>query len=958
MVAPTRGYPAAVTGGSSRFGVLGPLAFERDGEAVPIVSNRQRTLLALLLMSDGRPVSRDRLIDELWGEERPASAVSALHVHLSKLRELLGDLLERDVAGYRLRPDGYTLDANEFAAVVAAAREDPSRSADLLREALGLVRGVSLADVAWDGSLATWQRSLEQQRLQATLMRIDADLGAGAAGELIAELEALVDEHPFEERAWGQLITALHNAGRKADALAAFQRVRRLLSQELGLDPDPALVKLNDRLLAADSGGAGPVSAVADRATAEVKSRSSSLPRPLTRLVGREGDLATLRGLLADPEVRLLTLTGLGGVGKTRLLIELARLLEPEYRDGAVLVRLDRVADPAWVPAELAAAIAARDGEDAPGAGGLAGYLRESELLIALDNFEHLMPAVGTVAELLEGAPQSRMLVSSRTALRIRGEHVYEVEPLELPAGDSDGEIAANPAVQLFLQSAVAADRRLRIDRDVSRSVARICRALDGLPLAIELAASRFGRADPLELVQRLSLGAGERGLRDLPDRQRTLDATLRWSYDLLTPKAQELLLACGVFTGGFDATALAVVAGWRIAPELDELVHASLVRGPNEAGRFWLLELVRRFAQGELEGRDATARARHMGHFSAAVAPAIAALDAGEPPAQVAATWTADHANLRDALEHALRSADPAAAVALALGMRPIWYASMLTDEAHEFVARVLELDGVSPPDEVRLLQAAVFVAFAQTGLPWLHRLATRTAELGDRDSSAMAVCNYFAMAANTRDLDEMASVRPTLEGLLDTELGDRAMGWARYFLAIDDYVGARFAASAAHAAESLRYAHACGHAFLIGCASGIELLAAWARDGEIPQPALLDAVQLMGAPGVPPLSAFALWLIGRYAVEHDSAVALECLVGAQRLVVQAGVDIWPESLLREETLAMLGLSELPPDGEPDAVVRADAALDRAAAWLAARPGSECAARRNVLTPSRATAQ
>ena len=191
-----------MTEGVWRFGVLGPLVLERDGQSIPLPSGRQRSLLALFLMAGGVPLSRDRLIDELWGERQVASAVSALHVHLSKLRDLLGDLLVREAAGYSVRAEDIELDCWRFDTLVDQARSSPDEARDLLREALGLVRGEPLCDVACEGSVAGWRRALEEKQLQAVLFRLDADLADGTAGELVAELESLVSAHPFEERLW------------------------------------------------------------------------------------------------------------------------------------------------------------------------------------------------------------------------------------------------------------------------------------------------------------------------------------------------------------------------------------------------------------------------------------------------------------------------------------------------------------------------------------------------------------------------------------------------------------------------------------------------------------------------------------------------------------------------------------------------------------------------------------
>ncbi len=507
-----------VAGDVARFGVLGPLVFERDRRTVALPSGRQRSLLALLLLAGGVPLSRDRLIDELWGDRPPPSAVSALHVHLSKLRALLDGLLVSDTAGYALAPGEFELDAWRLDELVDEARGDPDRAPELLRRALALFRGEPLGDVAAEGSVGQWRRALEEKRLQATVLRIDADLAKGASGELVPELERLVTDHPFEERACGQLMLALYRAGRQADALGAYERARRRFSEELGLAPGEQLERLQRRILERDP-TLEPALPAQSSPVARAAIAASSLPRPVTRMVGREDELRALARLMADPNVRLVTLTGSGGVGKTRLLLEFATRQEQSYRDGAVFVRLEQVTDPALVAAEVASALAHRDGGDGPGADALPSYLRERELLLVIDNFEHLLEAAILPAELLGVSPGLRVLVSSRTPLRIRGEHVLEVNPLPLPADETEQAVSDSPAVQMFLQCALASNRSLAIDRSLTRTVARICRALDGLPLAIELAASRASVLAPNQIAEQLAqpLSIGRRALQRSP---------------------------------------------------------------------------------------------------------------------------------------------------------------------------------------------------------------------------------------------------------------------------------------------------------------------------------------------------------------------------------------------------------------------------------------------------------
>ncbi|HET6866732.1 MAG TPA: BTAD domain-containing putative transcriptional regulator [Solirubrobacteraceae bacterium] len=941
-----------MAGHVARFGVLGPLVFERDGRTVALPSGRQRSLLALMLLAGGVPLSRDRLIDELWGDRPPPSAVSALHVHLSKLRALLGGLLVSDTAGYALAAGEFELDAWRLDELVDQARGDPARAPALLREALALFRGEPLGDVAAEGSVGQWRRALEEKRLQAVLLRIDADLGHGSSGELVPELEHLAAQHPFEERVWGQLMLALYRAGRQADALDAYQRARRRFAEELGLEPGGQLERLQQQILARDPALVpGPAPETPRPRPLDDRVARSNLPRPVTRLVGREDELRELATLVSDPDVRLVTLAGPAGVGKTRLALELAADREPGYRDGVVFVRLEQVTDPALVAAEVASALARRDGTDGPGADALPTHLRDRELLLVIDNFEHLLAAAILPAELLGIAPGLRVLVSSRTPLRVRGEHVFEVNPLPLPVDETDEEVSASPAVQMFLQCALAANRSLAVDAGLARTVGRICRALDGLPLAIELAASRASVMTPAEISEQLAqpLSIGARYLRDLPDRQQSLATTIRWSYDLLTPQAREVFRCTGVFLGGLDGTALSAVAGRPLGAELDELLETSLVRRQAGGRRFELLELVRAFALRELEGAGELepARARHREYFARCVAGASKALDAGVSPGESAAPLQADHANVRAALDSAIDAGDEAPAIALALGLRPVWFSGMLRQEAQELVGRTLERFSLPPEPELSLLRAVSFVeGFTPGASAWTRRLVERAAELGDHEAVATATGNLFGRALNARDQDEMRRLRPMLLAVLTPEASAAALGWTHYFLALDAYVDGRFQASAEHAAQSAARAAELGHEYMFATAAATRLLAESARDRTIAQPALAEVLELVVDVSVQPLAAFALWFVARYAAAVAPDTAAQWLAHAERIVVTIDSELWPESILRDESLAVLSISER--GALLDAVPSLDHAtvLAQAAAWLATRDPSERATR------------
>ena len=927
--------------------MLGPLTFERDGQVVAVPSGRQRSLLALLLLAGGVPLSRDRLIEELWGDRPPSSAVSALHVHLSKLRALLGGMLLLDTAGYALAAGDFELDVWRFDDLVEQARADPDRASLLLREALALFRGEPLSDVAAERSIAQWRCALEEKRLQANLLRIEADLDRGGAGELVPELERIAAEHRFEERVWGQLMLALYRAGRQADALDAYQRARRALAEELGLEPSEQLARLQQRILERDPTLLVEQPAASPRQTQDPGVRPSNLPRPVTRLVGREDELHALSGLMAVPDVRLVTLTGPGGVGKTRLLLELAARHEQSYADGVAFVRLEHVTDPALVAAEIASAIAQRDRSEGPGADALPNYLRDRELLLVIDNFEHLMSAAILPAELLGSAPQLRVLVSSRTPLRIRGEQVFEVEPLPLPAGESDQEVSESPAVQMFLQCALASNRNLVVGAPVARTVAQICRALDGLPLAIELAASRASVLAPAQIGEQLAkpLSIGRRTLRDLPDRQQSLGTTIRWSYDLLTPPAREVFLCAGVFLGGFDAAALEATVGRSPRAELNELLETSLIRHRADESRFEMLELVRAFALDELArvGELERTRARHRDYFVRQVAAVSEALDAGTSPGAAAAPILADHANVRAALEHAIEVGDEQSAISLALGLRPVWFAGMLRQESQELVDRLLARFPVPAEQEIALLRAVSFVeGFSPVVSEWTRRLVARAAELGDQEALATATGNLFGRAINARDRNEMGRLRPMLVAVITTEASPAALGWTHYFLALDAYVDGRFEEAYEHAALSAASAGELGHAYMLATAVATRLLAESARDRAIARSGLAEVLELVRDVSVQPLAAFALWFVARYAAAVAPETAGRWLAHADRIVAAIDSELWPESILRDECLTMLSVAEQGTLSGGAAPLDYATALAEAAAWVDMRDPSE----------------
>jgi predicted ATPase/DNA-binding SARP family transcriptional activator len=562
-----------------RFGVLGPLAvWTENGQPVVVPGVKVRALLADLLIHAGRPVSVDRLVEDLWGEAAPANLSAAVQVRVSQLRRALEEaepgareLVASAAPGYALRTEACAVDAAEFAALSDRARttDDPRARAALLADALALWRGPAYADFGDEEFTQGEITRLEEQRLVVLEQQAEARLELGEHSLLAVELGDLVRRHPFRERLRAAHMRALYRAGRQGEALDSYRDLRERLVEELGVDPGPELAALHKAILEQN-----PALDATPAPAAPVRP-ATNLPAELTELVGRDETVAEVGALLEAG--RLVTLTGFGGVGKTRLAMAVARGLVSTLADGVWLVELavlDRPAAPGTAVAEQVLTVLGvldtpGPGEPVPPADRLTGVLRDRQLALVLDNCEHLVEQVATLVDgLLKAAPGLRVLATSREPLGLAGEVVWDVPPLEVPAPDAGADPARlmeSSAVRLFAARATAAARTFTLDEDSGPAVAELCRRLDGIPLALELAAARVRALGVHGLVERLDdrlkLLAG--GHRDANARHHSLTAVIDWSWRLLSDPERRVLRRLAVHAGGCTLeSAEAVCAG------------------------------------------------------------------------------------------------------------------------------------------------------------------------------------------------------------------------------------------------------------------------------------------------------------------------------------------------------------------------------------------------------------
>ena len=777
------------------FGILGPLTVTSGGREVTPRGARERLLLGELLLDAGRVVPADLLIDRLWHDRLPANPTNALQALITRLRRSLGtDVVHTRDPGYLLAIEPEQLDAARFERLTARARAvldaHPATAARLLADALSLWRGRPLPELVDDEAARPELERLEELRLAAVEDRVEAELALGRHAELVPDLERLIGEHPLRERARRQLMVALYRSGRQADALAVYAATRRLLADELGLDPGRELRELQEAILRQDPALDAPRAAIVG-----VDAPQHNLPLRLTSFVGRATDAEQIRIAIAGS--RMVTLVGPGGAGKTSLAVEVARGITAGYPHGVWFVELGRVDDDALVPAAVAAAVglppaaAAEELTPRPIIDRLADYLRRRDMVLVLDNCEHLVTPCAALAEtVLRAAAEVRILATSREALGVPGEVVYPTPSLAVPDERAGPEaLAASPAVRLFLDRAIAARPDLDCtNADAVRLAAQICRRLDGLPLAIELAAARARSLSLAELAHRLDdrFRLLTSALRSPVPRHQTLRATIDWSHRLLTGDEQLLFARLAVFVGGWttesaeEVCADEALASVEVLDLLTSLVDRSLVVADPQAGRFRMLDTIREYAWERLKATPAgqATVARHGVYF-------LGLADAARRRHAEQRWWRpvldAERDNLRAAIDRAVERGAVEVAQALVAALTWYWFLGP-RQEGVQRIEAMLDRPATDRSVRARLLQALALVhLFGPT--EGSMRAARESVDLllaeGDEPGAALSRVLVAVEGAHAGEretsLAQLAQARPVF-----TASGDR---WALAF-------------------------------------------------------------------------------------------------------------------------------------------------------------------------------
>jgi predicted ATPase/DNA-binding SARP family transcriptional activator len=946
--------------------LLGPFEVTVDGGAATTFAYAKvRALLAFLAVERQHPHPRARLAALLWPDQSEPAARASLSQALATLRSALDDkdaerpLLLADAQRVQFDPDAaIEVDVAQFLAALRAADTHAHHSwrtcaacAERLEQALEGYRGDFLADVSIPDSdvfeeWASLQREHLRQRALSVLERLaERAQWRGAHAEALGYAQRLVALEPLLEEHQRTYMRLLASNGELTAAVAHYRQLQTILAQELAAEPEQATAALFDQIRRGDAAGLQPAPP------------PFAVPLPPSPLVSRAAELRAICARLRDLKVRAVTITGTGGIGKTRLALEAAHALRYDFEDGVYFVDLAALDDAALVAEAIAQALGVKPRSGRGISAALRDHVGAKQLLLVLDNFEHVVTAAPLVSELLAACPNLTALVTSRAPLAIRAEHQVTLEPL----ADAD-------AVQLFLERAQAAGAVLPADAAHTAVYSAICQRLDRLPLAIELIAVRARTLAPLELLRQIErpLQALAHGPRDVPLRHQALRNAIQWSYDLLDPEEQRVFASLGVFAGGCTAEAAQAVAGESVAvlPVLERLHQASLVQQQvvDGATRFLMLETIRAFALEQLEtqeppganrpreGAKATAKAarplnvrllsvrrRHAAFFVALLERA-----APEPPGSRQAQWAqrlrVELANLRVALQTVIEAQDGPRALRLVALLWQYWADQGYLNEGRDWIDRALALAGASgeaPLSTARheALLGAAFMAFVQDDYAAARRRYEQLLALAQRSGQQI----YSARA-----LDGLGTLVQCIGHL--SEAGDylersitasRAVGdargehWTLFNLAFVRFQQGEMDAARALFEQAVAFSRSDAHTFRLGnvLAYYAYAIAHQGDDGEA-RPLAEEALAIGVREDQPWMQQIGLLTLGLLAFQRHDRAARElferALLQSQRL---------GDRLYIATALGYLGLLDVREQAWESAYERLAAALELARA-------------------------
>jgi predicted ATPase/DNA-binding SARP family transcriptional activator len=675
--------------------VLGSVAVTIDGVVSDIAGARMRSVLAVLVAHANEIVSTDRLLEEAWDGAPPRSGINALRVQINQIRSHLGseaEAVETASPGYVLHVPADRIDSDRYESTVALAEQmkdtDPERSSQLLDEAESLWTGRPYADV--EGEFADMERRrLAVVRETGRACRFEVELNLGRHQRVLAEIDDSIEEAPYDERLWRSKMTALYRDGRHADGLRVFRELADSLA-EIGLDPSPASSDIELQILNHDP------------RLIETRIRASNVPMPATTFIGRQ-DLIN-QVVASAGTSRCVSLLGAGGIGKTRVAIESAHTLASNADGGTWFVDLTTLRNPESVTIQCASQLGLFVPSGSSARDMIVNWGRASNRLLIVDNCERVAAsAADLVSELLHECPSLTVITTSRVRLGITGERIVQLTPMHTLHEDERSQEPSDAAA-LLIERSLQSDARF--DSEAERqTIEALATLLEGMPLALELAAAKLRHMSPTELLRKLE---GHFDLLTDPSRsdsphRRALNATLEWSWELLSDNAATACAVLSLFRGGFtsDAATAVLPDTFDTDAAIAELIDASLLNMRTGAGttRFRFLESVRLFAISRIpEEADATYRRRHAEYFAEVAAAAHVQLR-GANQASVRSALEAESANLKAAIQYANHLGDNDLEVRIAANAGNFWFETGQLDLGRSILTKVLTNQDESVP-------------------------------------------------------------------------------------------------------------------------------------------------------------------------------------------------------------------------------------------------------------------